>query len=80
MKSFYRRMAEEKGILLDSFQVEVDGLVHMMNVEQVIQLIEVAPEHEKKHIKSTFSKIDFHNGDLMHYIKFLARTFIKLHY
>lgn len=73
-------MAEEKGILLDSFQVEVDGLVHMMNVEQIIQLIEYAPEHEQKHIKDTFSKIDFHNGDIMDYIKFLAKAFIKMNF
>lgn len=80
MKSFYRRMAEEKGIITQSFEIEVDGLKHIMSVDQIIQLIEVAPEHEKKHIKSTFSKIDFHNGDLMHYIKFLAEAFIKMNY
>ena len=80
MKSFYRRMAEEKGILMKSFTVEVDGVAHMMNVEQIIQLIEQAPEHEQEHIKFTFSQIDFHNGDLMHYIKFLAKAFIELHF
>lgn len=80
MKSFYRRMAEEKGILLDPLEVEVDGLVHIMNVDQVIQLIEHAPDHERKHIKNMFSKIDFMNGDLKHYIKFLATAFIKLNY
>jgi uncharacterized protein (DUF169 family) len=73
-------MAEEKGILLNSFEVEVDGIVHMMNVDQIVQLIENAPHHEQKHIKDTFSKIDFANGDLMHYIKFLATAFIKMNY
>lgn len=80
MKSFYRRMAEEKGIITKSFEVEVDGLKHILNVDQVIQLIEVAPPNEQKHIKDMFSKIDFHNGDLMHYIKFLAKAFIKIHF
>mgnify|MGYP001352870896 CR=1 FL=1 len=80
MKSFYRRMAEEKGIITQSFEIEVDGLKHIMNVDQIIQLIEVAPEHEQRHIKNTFSQIDFHNGDLMHYIKFLAEAFIKMNY
>lgn len=80
MKSFYRRMAEEKGIITKSFTVEVDGVAHMMNVEQIIQLIEQAPEHEQEHIKNTFSQIDLHNGDLMRYIKFLAKAFIKLHF
>lgn len=80
MKSFYRRMAEEKGIITQSFEIEVDGLKHIMNVDQIIQLIEVAPEHEQRQIKNTFSQIDFHNGDLMHYIKFLAEAFIKMNY
>lgn len=80
MKSFYRRMAEEKGILLDSFQIEVDGITHIMNVEQIVQLIERAPEHEQKQIKDTFSKIDFYNGDIMDYIKFLATAFVKMNY
>lgn len=80
MKSFYRRMAEEKGIITQSFEIEVDGLKHIMNVDQIIQLIEVAPEHEQRHIKNTFLQIDFHNGDLMHYIKFLAEAFIKMNY
>lgn len=70
-------MAEEKGIITESFQVEVDSVLHIMNVSQVIHLIETAPTHEKKHIKDTFSKIDYHNGDLMHYIKFLAKAYIK---
>ena len=80
MKSFYRRMAEEKGIIDRKFEIEVDGTIHFMNVENVIDLIEMAPEHEQKHIKNTFSQIDFYNGDLMHYIKFLAEAFIKLYF
>ena len=77
MKSFFRRMAEEKGIINDSIMVEVDDLIHIMNVSQIIDLIEIAPEHEKAVIKDNFSKIDFMNGDLKHYIEFLAKAFIK---
>lgn len=77
MNSFFRRMADEKGILVNSFEIEVDGVLHMMNVEQIIQLIEQAPEHEQKKIKDIFSKIDFMNGDLMHFIKHLAKGFVK---
>lgn len=80
MKSFFRTMAEEKGILLQSFEIEVDGLMHMMNVDQIIMLIEQAPTFEQKKIKDTFSMIDFKNGDLMHYIKFLAKAFVKTNY
>lgn len=80
MKSFVRTMVEEKGILENQFQVQVDGFVHFMAVENVIELIEHAPSHEQKEIKRTFSMIDFKNGDLMHYIEFLAKAFIKTNY
>lgn len=80
MKSFYRRMVEEKGINEIEFSIQVDGFVHFMGVENVIELIENAPAHEQKKIKNTFSKIDFLNGDLLHYIKFLAEAYIKTNY
>lgn len=76
-KSFYRKMAEEKGLIDIEVEVEVDGAIHFMEVENVIELIEHAPHHEQRKIKDTFSIIDFRNGDLLHYIKFLAECFIK---
>ncbi|WP_373896341.1 hypothetical protein [Virgibacillus sp. CBA3643] len=78
--SFFRTMVEEKGIIFNSFEVEVNGMVHMMDVEQIIELIESAPDHETKEIKDKFSQIDFYNGDLMDFIKFLAKSFIKTNY
>lgn len=80
MKSFYRRMVEEKGMINEGFRVVVDGVTHYMSVEFVIELIENASTDEQRKIKSTFSSIDFYNGDLMHYIKFLAKAFIKTHF
>ena len=73
-------MAEEKGILDTHFDVQFKGMKHWMNVEQIIELIENAPQHEQEHIKNTFSQIDFSNGDLIHYIKFLAEAFLKHQY
>lgn len=80
MNSFFRTMVEEKGILNNEFEVTHNGMTHFMNVEIVIELIESAPKHEQRKIKDTFSMIDFKNGDLMHYIKFLAEAFVKMNY
>lgn len=80
MNSFFRTMVEEKGILNNEFEVTHNGMTHFMNVEIVIELIESAPTHEQRKIKDTFSMIDFKNGDLMHYIKFLAEAFVKMNY
>ena len=80
MNSFFRTMVEEKGILNNEFEVTHNGMTHFMNVEIVIELIESAPKHEQSKIKDTFSMIDFKNGDLMHYIKFLDEAFVKTNY
>lgn len=69
-------MVEEKGLLQKEIQIEHEGIVHYMTVENVIEAIEVAPSHEKRIIKDTFSRIDFANGDLMHYIKHLAKGLV----
>lgn len=79
-QSFFRLMAEEKGIIDQQFSVTVDGMTHFMEVSQIIDLLEQAPGSEQATAKKTFSIIDFKNGDLMHYIKFLAEAFIKTNY
>lgn len=78
--NFFRTMAEEKGIIDQQFSVVVDGICHFMEVNQIIDLIEMAPSHEQATAKKTFSMIDFKNGDLMHYIEFLAKAFIQTNY
>lgn len=80
MASYFRTMIEEKGLLDNKIKVEVKGVTHFMEVIQIIQLIENTSNGEQKTIKDTFCKIDFQNGDLMHYITFLARAFILNNY
>ena len=79
-KSFFRRMAEEKGLMNEEITVTFQGVTHFMTTENVIDLIEQAPKHEQDHIKKTFSQIDYLNGDLSHYIRFLGEAFIKFNY
>lgn len=79
-KSFFRRMAEEKGLMLTSVQVVMDGVTYFFEVRHIIDLIEQAPRDVQRTIKKTFSQIDFLNGDLLRYIHFLADTYVKLVY
>jgi len=73
-QSFFRTMADEKGILNNQIEVTDDyGFKHYMTAEVVIEAIENAPASEQKAIKDIFSKIDFMNGDLMHFIEHLAK-------
>ena len=77
-QSFFRTMADEKGILNKQIEVMDDyGFTHYMTVEVVIEAIENAPASEQKAIKDIFSKIDFMNGDLMHFIEHLAKGLVN---
>lgn len=64
---------DEKGINTDhEFEVEGPSGYNFIPVECVIDAIKSAPSHEQAAIKDTFVKIDFHNGDVYHFLNHLA--------
>ncbi|WP_336992593.1 hypothetical protein [Bacillus toyonensis] len=79
-KSFYRTMLEEKKLMNKTFMVKFAGVTHIFNVERMITLIEQAPEEEQVKVKEVFSYLDFRNGDLMHYLNFLAECYVMMNY
>lgn len=71
--SFFRTMIEEKDLLHTTIEIEdKSGTMHFMTVENVIEAIEQASESEQYAIEQKFRHIDFHNGDLLHFIKHLG--------
>lgn len=79
-KSFFRRMIEEKELLDEVIAIEHDGYQHIVEVEYLLELIESASEKDREQIKNAFSLIDFRNGNLMHYLKFLAGSYISTNF
>jgi hypothetical protein len=80
MATFFRKMIEEKELLNEVIFVEHNGFQHIVEVSFLLEVIENASESEKEQIKNTFSLIDFKNGNLMHYLKFLTETYISNNY
>ena len=80
MATFFRKMSEEKDLLNEVITVEHNGFQHIVEVSFLLEVIENASESEKEQIKNTFSLIDFKNGKLMHYLKFLADAYISNNY
>lgn len=67
---------EEKGIDTEDL-LEVDGPSGMTNVIPVAVLLDAmktAPTHEQTAIKDMIVRIDFANGDVLHYFKHLAQA------
>ena len=51
--------------------------MNFIPVECLLQEIIQAPRHEQDGIKNMLVKIDFHNGDVMHYFKHLAQAIAR---
>ncbi len=80
LATFFRKMIDEKELLNEVISIEHDGILHFVEVTLLLEVIENASEKEKEQIKNTFSIIDFKNGNLMHYLKFLAEAYISNNY
>lgn len=65
----------EKNINVDRIlEVEGSSGVNMMPVQVVLDAIKSAPGNEQAAIKATIVKIDFANGNVLHFIEHLAKA------
>ena len=66
---------QEKGIDTDA-PIEVEGAfgTNYMRVQNVIDAIKGTSSREQQQIKTTFVKIDFANGDPLHFVRHLAQA------
>lgn len=74
MRKYLTNLIEEKGVDLDT-EIELDyciGLTYRMLIEFIMQM---KPHHTK--IRKTLVAIDFQNGDVFHYLHFLAEAALK---
>jgi penicillin-binding protein-related factor A (putative recombinase) len=71
---------EEKEIKHEMLEIEHAGEIHMIHTNAIINMIMQAPKTEQETIANTLRKIDFVNGDVNHYLKFLAEAYIKTNY
>lgn len=60
-----------------TFEIKHEGTLHLMEFENLVDSILALPTEHQKKIKDTLIKIDFPNGDVMHYLNHVAVGFIK---
>jgi len=75
MEKWLYTLLEEKNIDLET-EITVEGAsgTNFMSVGVVVENILIAPKHEQDKIKDVLVKIDFQNGDILHFIKHLAKA------
>ncbi len=74
MKAYLTTLIEEKG-RSTSDEIALDGHIGL-TYEMLIDYIEEAPQYHVE-IKTMIVRIDFKNGDVFHYLDFLAAGMIK---
>jgi hypothetical protein len=78
LKTFFA----EKNLPSVNFHIQTgDGWTHVVDSDWVIlYLLRVAEEDEQENVRDMVVRIDFVNGDIMHYLGTLAEQFVKTDY
>jgi hypothetical protein len=75
IKTYLTNLIEEKGKSLET-GIEIEG--HFgMTYQNLVDFIEEVPTQMQKDIRTMLVKIDFHNGDVFHYLNHLANGMAK---
>lgn len=77
---YLEKFFDEKEIPYEMYEINHKEELHIIDTDYVIESIKIAPYNEKKTIVDTLRKIDFANGNVNHYLKFLAGALIKTQY
>ena len=59
------------------FEIERGGAVHTMEFEVLVGSIIALPAEYQLKIKDKLVGIDVHNGDILHYLNYVAEGFVK---
>jgi len=79
-KKYLKLFFEEKNLPFVSWSIkDKKGVIHTISNEVVIDFIHLANNTEQKQIADTLRQIDFKNGDVNHFLKFLATVIINEH-
>tara|TARA_R110002020_G_scaffold226121_1_gene436514 strand:+ start:994 stop:1236 length:243 start_codon:yes stop_codon:yes gene_type:complete len=80
MRNYLETLIEEKGLDLEDTIIEVEGKdwgMNMIPLGCVVDFIMSSGKDNQMSVKNTLVKIDFHNGDVMHFFKHVASFMAK---
>ena len=76
MRNYLETLIEEKGLDLHGTIIEVEGEEWGLNIIElgaVVDYIMASGPANQAKVKDTLVKIDFHNGDVMHFFNHVAK-------
>lgn len=75
MKQYFKTFLSEKGIDLET-DLQVEGQINLQ-VGMLVDFVCSMPLEIQKKIQATLVKIDFANGNVMHYLNFLGKGMVE---
>lgn len=80
-KQALKRFFEEKKLEHRTFVVEHNGILHMVESDFLQNMIvNHIPPYEQEEIWEIIAKIDFQNGDVNHFLEYLANGYVKTNF
>lgn len=77
-KTYLQRFFEEKKIGFQIFEIkDKDNTTHFIDTDVVIETIMNTSANEQEQIATILRKIDFKNGSVSHFLKYLAHGLVK---
>ena len=77
-EKWLEKFLEEKGVdLEDSFEVQGDSGLNIIQYGVVMELMIITGKEEQKAIKDMMVKIDFKGGDIKDYMRHLGQALAK---
>lgn len=74
--SYIETLLKGKNISTETLLLEEEGHINL-TIEMLIEFIYSMPAKLIEEVESTFRMIDFKNGDVMHYVTFLAKGMVE---
>jgi len=77
-KQYFKDFFNEKESINDEFViVDKRGVTHVFEKEQVLVEILALSKTNQKKVRNKFVQIDFGNGDINHFIKYMLRGMLN---
>jgi len=80
IKNYLETLISEKGLDLEGTVLEVEGGDYGTNfipLGCIVEFILLSGKENQKKVRDTFVKIDFHNGDILHFFTHIATHMAK---
>ena len=75
---WFNTFMEEKNLPAQEWMItDKNGLNHFITSDVVIEAVKSASKYEQDQIKNTIVKIDFKNGNVMHFFNHLAKGLVN---